>query len=41
MCERVTMQMGEARVEYRPRNYGKKVPITELQPQEGSTRGKV
>lgn len=41
MAQRVIMQMGEARVEYRPRHYGKKVPITKLNPQEGSVRGKV
>ncbi|HUR36437.1 MAG TPA: hypothetical protein VM009_01385 [Terriglobales bacterium] len=40
-AERVVMQMGEAKVEYRPRNYGKKVPIKELHPQEGAVRGKV
>ncbi len=38
---RVVMQMGEAKVEYRPRDYGKKVQITELQPQEGAFRAKV
>lgn len=37
---RVIMQMGEAKVEYRPRDYGKKVQITELQPQQGSFRAK-
>lgn len=41
LARRVIMQMGEARVEYRPRDYGKKVPIEALQPQEGAVRGKI
>lgn len=41
-CERLILQMGEAKVEYRPRDYGKKaLPITDIQPQEGTHRGKV
>jgi hypothetical protein len=39
--ERVVMQLGEARVEYRPRDYGKKVTQVEaLKPQEGSFKKK-
>lgn len=40
-AQRVILQMGEAKVEYRPRNYGKKVQIDELRPQEGAFRAKV
>ncbi|HUS20165.1 MAG TPA: hypothetical protein VMZ25_10995 [Terriglobales bacterium] len=40
-AERIIMQMGEARVEYRPRDYGKKVPLKELQPKKGAFRAKV
>jgi hypothetical protein len=41
LSERIVMQMGEAKVEYRPRNYGKKVPLEKLQPQKGAFRAKV
>ena len=42
VCELLTLQLGEAKVEYRPRDYGKKaLPITEISPQKGSHRGKV
>jgi hypothetical protein len=40
-CEKLILQMGEAKVEYRPRDYGKKVQINELRPQEGGYGGKV
>jgi hypothetical protein len=40
-AQRVIMKMGEAKVEYRPRDYGKKVQINELHPQEGAFRAKV
>jgi hypothetical protein len=41
MCETLVLQMGEARVEYRPRHYGKQaLPITEIPAQEGSFKKK-
>ncbi len=41
VCERLILQLGEARVEYRPRDYGKKVTqIEQLKPQAGSFKKK-
>jgi hypothetical protein len=40
-CERLVLQLGEARVEYRPRDYGKKVmQIQQLKPLEGAFKKK-
>lgn len=41
VCELLILQLGEARVEYRPRDYGKRaLPITEIRAQEGSFKKK-